>query len=621
VAQFCALCIWYYQSEEAALARERRRLAAIVAADVVGYSRLMGRDETGTLARLRAHRKERFEPTVARHGGRLVKLTGDGALAEFPSAVDALSAAIEFQQAMAEANREQPEETRIVFRIGLHLGDLIVDGDDLYGDGVNVAARLESEAPAGGIVISGDVHNAVAGRLKANFSDLGGLALKNIERPIQAFRVGWIAADWQLSAPSAVTPTRVSRPLPADVLLNLPDKPSVAVLPFQNMSGDPEQEYFADGMVEDIITALSRFKELVVIARNSTFIYKGRAVDIAEVARDLGVRYVLEGSVRKGGKRVRITGQLIDAATRAHLWADRFDGALEDVFDLQDRITESVVGALQPTLRQAEIERTRRKSPASLDAYDYLLRALPHMMANTVTEAPMALTLLEEALRLDPDYAQAHAQMAIAYGQIFRSAIGEAREKTRSLGLLHARRALAVGGEDSAALAPAAYMVAIIGQDWAGGRAALDKAVALNPNSAAALMFRSNVLAMLGEAQAAIADAEKALRLSPLDPTSYLPQMGMVIAKFTLGENDEAASWARKAIEINPRYPISRIMLMAAECRRGNRAEAEIQFRQLEAIIPGFGPTTLARMCENYPPELCRALLETFRIGGFLTPV
>jgi adenylate cyclase len=593
-------------------------LAAIVALDVVGYSRLMGRDESGTLARLREHRIQRLEPVLAHRGGRLVKLTGDGALAEFPSAVDALGAAIEFQQAMAEANRDQPKDTAIVFRIGLHLGDLIVDGDDLYGDGVNVAARLEAEAPAGCIVISRTVHEAVVGRLKATFDDLGNLTLKNIERPIQAFRVGWEPPDWQISAKSAVTPSIGAAAQPVDMPLILPDKPSIAVLPFQNMSGDPEQEYFADGMVEDIITALSRFKELVVIARNSSFIYKGRAVDIAEVARDLGVRYVLEGSVRKAGNRVRITGQLIDAATRAHLWADRFDGALEDVFDLQDRITESVVGALQPTLRQAEIERTRRKPPASMDAYDYLLRALPHVMANTVTEAPKALPLLEEALRLDPDYAQAHAQMALAYGQIFRSAIGEARETTKALGLSHARRAIALGGDDSAALAPAAYMVAIIGQDWAGGRAALDKAVALNPNSAAALMFRSNVLAMLGEAQAAIADAEKALRLSPLDRTSYLPQMGMVIARLTLGENDEAASWARKAIEISPRYPISRLMLMVAECRRGNRAEAEIQLRQLEVIIPGFGPETLARMWEVFPPQLRHPALATLRSEGFL---
>jgi TolB-like protein/Tfp pilus assembly protein PilF len=519
---------------------------------------------------------------------------------------------------MAEANRDRPEGTAIVFRIGLHLGDLIVDGNDLYGDGVNIAARLEAEAPAGSIVISRTVHEAVVGRLKATFNDLGNLTLKNIERPIQAFRVGWEPADWQISAKSAVAPPIGAAAQPVNVPLTLPDKPSIAVLPFQNMSGDPEQEYFADGMVEDIITALSRFKELVVIARNSSFIYKGRAVDIAEVARDLGVRYVLEGSVRKAANRVRITGQLIDAATRAHLWADRFDGALEDVFDLQDRITERVVGALQPTLRQAEIERTRRKPPASMDAYDYLLRALPHVMANTVTEAPKALPLLEEALCLDPDYAQAHAQMALAYGQIFRSAIGEARETTKALGLSHARRAIALGGDDSAALAPAAYMVAIIGQDWAGGRAALDKAVALNPNSAAALMFRSNVLAMLGEARAAIADAEKALRLSPLDTTSFLPQMGMVIARLTLGENDEAASWARKAIEISPRYPISRLMLMVAECRRGNRMEAEIQLRQLESIIPDFGPETLARLWENFPPELRQPSLETLRSEGFL---
>jgi class 3 adenylate cyclase len=268
---------------ETPLAREQRRLAAIIAADVVGYSRLMGRDESGTLARLREHRKLRFEPTLARHGGRLVKLTGDGALAEFPSAVDALGAAIEFQQAMEEANQGQTEDIRIVFRIGLHLGDLIVDGDDLYGDGVNVAARLEVEAPAGGIVISRTVHEAVVGRLKANFDDLGSLALKNIERPVQAFGVKWESADWKVAAAAPVIGVT---PQPADVPLALPDKPSIAVLPFQNMSGDPEQEYFADGMVEDIITSLSRLSGFFVIARNSSFTYKGKAVDIKHVSRE-----------------------------------------------------------------------------------------------------------------------------------------------------------------------------------------------------------------------------------------------------------------------------------------------------------------------------------------------
>jgi class 3 adenylate cyclase len=280
------------------LAREQRKLAAVIAADVVGYSRLMGRDESGTLARLRKNRSERLDPVLARYGGRLVKLTGDGALVEFASAVDALSAAIEFQQAMTEVNSDQLADTALVFRMGLHLGDLIVDGDDLYGDGVNVAARLEAEAPAGGIVISRTVHEAVAGRLKATFDDLGSLALKNIGRPIQAYSVRWQPSDWQLPPASqvAVTPSAEQQaPLP------LPDKPSIAVLPFQNMSGNPEQEYFADGMVEDIITALSRFRSLFVIARNSSFTYKGKAVNVKHVARELGVRYILEGSVRKSG--------------------------------------------------------------------------------------------------------------------------------------------------------------------------------------------------------------------------------------------------------------------------------------------------------------------------------
>jgi adenylate cyclase len=586
------------------------RLAAILAADVVGYSRLMATDEAGTLVRLTRHMTEFVEPTIALHRGRLFKTMGDGFLVQFSSAIDALRCAVTLQKEMAQRETGRPDDRRMMFRIGINLGDVIMQGDDVFGDGVNVAARLEALAEPGGVLISANLHDQVVGKLDVVFVDRGDLQLKNMPRPVRAYGISGAEAAPAKTATAAAAKAE-----------SLPDaeRSSIAVLPFTNMSGDTEQDYFADGMVEDIITALSRFKELVVIARNSSFVYKGRAVDIAKVARELRVRYVLEGSVRKAGNRVRITGQLIDAATRAHLWADRFDGALEDVFDLQDRITESVVGALQPTIRQAEIERTRRKPPASMDAYDYLLRALPHVLANAEAEAPKAIPLLQEALRLDPEYAQAHSQMAVAYGQIFRSALGEARETTGALGLSHARRAIALGVDDSAALAPAAYMLLIIGHDLTGARAALDRAVALNPNSAAALMFRSNVLAMNGEAQAAIADAEKALRLSPLDPTSILPQMGIVIARLKLGENDEAASWARKAIEISPRYPISRIMLMVAECRRGNRAEAEVQLRQLEANIPNFGPKTLARLFENFPPELRHASLETLRSEGFLT--
>lgn len=583
------------------------RLAAILAADVVGYSRLMAADEAGTLVRLTRHMNELVEPTIAAHRGRLFKTMGDGFLVQFGSAIDALRCALALQKAMAEREADQPDERRMMFRVGLNLGDVIVQGDDVFGDGVNVAARLEALATPGGVLMSANLHDQVIGKLEAAFVDRGEQQLKNMPRPVRAYEI----SDAKASTAKAIPARKIESPPGGE-------RPSIAVLPFTNMSGDAEQDYFADGMVEDIITALSRFRELVVIARNSSFVYKGRAVDIAEVARDLGVRYVLEGSVRKAGNRMRITGQLIDTATRAHLWADRFDGALEDVFDLQDRITESVVGALAPTLRQAEIERARRKPTENLDAYDYLLRAMPHLLANTITEAPEAIRLLTEALRRDPDYAQAHAQMAMAYGNIFRSAVGEERERTGALGLSHARRVIALGANDGNALAIAGFFLIILGQDMAGARSAVDKAVALNANSAVAITYRSVVLAMCGEAEAAIVDADKAMRLNPTDPNSFLPEMSMVLAKLKLGDNDDAASWARRVIHINLRYPMSYIFLMIAECRRGHRGEAEVPLRQLEAIIPDFGPKRLANMLKVYPPELRETSLATLRAAGFL---
>ena len=598
-----------------------RRLAAILAADVVGYSRLMGRDENGTLARLKAHRTERLEPTLARHGGRLVKLTGDGALVEFASAVDALSAAIQFQQAMAEA-QDQPEDTRIVFRIGLHLGDLIVDGDDLYGDGVNIAARLEAEAPPGGIVISRTVHEAVEGRLKATFDGLGSLALKNIERPVQAFSVKWEPGDWQVQAPSvAGVPVTVAPSSIPDVSLAVPDKPSIAVLAFTNMSGDVEQEYFADGIVEDIITALARFKEFFVIARNSSFVFKGRAIDVQQVARELGVRYVLEGSVRKAAGRVRITCQLIDALTRAHLWANRFDGAIDDVFDLQDRITENVVGALAPTLHRAEIERSMRKATPNLDAYDYVLRAQPLVIANAAPQAADAVRLLDNALALSPDFARAHAFAAMAWGQIFRSALGPQREEARTKAASHARRAVEQAGEDTTALAYAGFLLLITARDVAGARDALDKAVELNPNHAAAYGYRALVRAMSGAAQAAIEDASRALRLSPLDPGGYQPQMAMAIAHLELGGHADAVDWVRKAIRsAPPRYPMSYAWLIVAECARGNTAEAERQVERLAEILPGFTRTMLADLFDIFPEPLRSNSLAALRNAGLLPP-
>src|SRR6267142_2014010 len=326
--------------------RVERRLAAILAADVAGYSRLMGEDEEGTLAALKAIRNELIDPGIAEHHGRIVKTTGDGLLVEFQSVVDAVRCAVEVQRAMAERNAVVPTEKRIEFRFGIHQGDIIVEDGDIFGDGVNLAARLEGLAEPGGICVSGRVRADAAGRVDVAFDDLGKQSLKNIARPLRVYRVrlGEVLAT---NTPAAA--------------LALPDKPSIAVLPFQNISGDPEQEYFADGMVEEIITALSRIRWFFVIARNSTFTYKGHAVDVKEVGRELGVRYVLEGSVRKSGTRIRITGQLIDANTGAHLWADRFDGPLDDIFELQDKITSSVVAAIAPRLEQAEIDRSERK--------------------------------------------------------------------------------------------------------------------------------------------------------------------------------------------------------------------------------------------------------------------
>jgi len=493
-----------------AVAREQRKLAAIVAADVVGYSLLMGRDESGTLARLRKNRSGHLDPILAKYGGRLVKLTGDGALVEFASAVDALSAAIEFQQTMAEANEEQSADTALVFRMGLHLSDLIVDGDDLYGDGVNVAARLEGEAPAGGILISRTVHEAGTGRLKATFDDLGNLSLKNIERPVQAYSVKWVPSDWQQAVMAEVAAAPLTA---AQVPLPLPDKPSIAVLPFQNMSGDPEQEYFVDGLVEDIITALTRFKSLFVIARNSTFTYKNRAVDIKQVGRELGVRYVLEGSVRKGGSRLRITGQVFDATTGGHIWADRYDGAFEDLFELQDQITEQVVGVLEPTIQKAEIERARRKHPEDMAAYDHFLKSAALTDGLTRESFQLMLDGCLRAIALDPSFAPAYALAARAYIQRLAQGwtMDAAKEAAEVIDLVE--RGLKADRLDPLMLATAGQCFAWFGHDLPKGISYLDEAIAINPNHAHILMQSGVVRTRAGEPQRAIDHLNRALRL------------------------------------------------------------------------------------------------------------
>src|SRR6516162_7099617 len=382
---------------------QTRRLAAILAADVAGYSRLMGEDEEGTLAALKAIRRELADPRIKEHRGRIVKTTGDGLLIEFASVVDAVRCAVEVQREMAERNADVPPHRRIEFRMGINLGDIIKDGRDIHGDGVNVAARLEGLAEPGGICVSRVVRDQVRDKLAFSFEDMGERQVKNIARPVRVHRI-LLGERSSLSEPAIGTSTKPP--------LALPDKPSIAVLPFQNMSGDPEQEYFADGMVEEITTALSRIRWLFVIARNSSFTYKGQAIDVKQVGRELGVRYVLEGSVRRAGQRLRITAQLIDAVADAHLWADRFDGSLEDVFDLQDQVAISVAGVIEPTLQAAEIRRSSHRPTHDLTAYDLYLRALALTFSWEKDAIIPALDLLERAIERDPGYGAALAQAA-----------------------------------------------------------------------------------------------------------------------------------------------------------------------------------------------------------------
>jgi TolB-like protein len=480
--------------------RVERRLAAILAADVVGYSRLMGQDEAGTLTRLRALRRDLIDPKVAHHRGRIVKTTGDGILIEFPSVVEAVACAVAIQCEVAQHNAPIPPGQRIEFRIGINLGDVIVEAEDIHGDGVNVAARLEALAEPGGICISGIVHDQVQGRLEVQFEDAGEQTLKNIARPVRTYGV---RLDRGAAATRPNTTTR-----------RLPDKPSIAVLPFQNISGDPGQEYFVDGMVEEIITALSRIRWLFVIARNSSFTYKGQAVDVKQVGRELGVRYVLEGSVRKAGDRVRITGQLIDAETGTHLWADRFDGSLEDVFDLQDKVAASVAGVIEPALQAAETARSAGRPTNDLTAYDLYLRAYALFHASS-RQVPEALRLIERAIERDPHYGPALAWAALCCYRLLINDYSEDREALRLKGADFARRALEAVGDDPAVLANSASALAYFGEDIDAMMALVERALVLNPNFARGWFISGLLRNWAGQPDTAIEHLEASLRLSP----------------------------------------------------------------------------------------------------------
>jgi TolB-like protein/class 3 adenylate cyclase len=588
-----------------------RRLTAILAADVAGYSRLMGADEEGTLERLKALRHELLDPKIAEHHGRIVKTTGDGLLVEFASVVDAVRCAVSVQQAMPERNTDVAADNRIELRIGINLGDVIVEGEDLYGDGVNIAARIEALADPGGVFVSNTVHDHVRDRLPFVFEDLGEHQVKNIARPVRVFRVRVTLTHPVAKAPGSPISRNAgegaerqrreagegSPPLP------LPDKPSIAVLPFANMSGDPEQEYFADGMVEEIITALSRIRWLFVIARNSSFTYKGQAVDVKQVGRELGVRYVLEGSVRKAGGRVRITAQLIEAETGTHLWADRFDGSLEEVFDLQDRIAISVAGVIEPALQTAETARSASRQTADLTAYDLYLRAYAMVVASSA-QIPDALRLLEQAIARDPRYGPALAWAAYCHMRLHTDGRSDDPETHRPKSVDYARRALEADGDDPSVLANAAFALGILGENIGAMIALVDRSLTLNPSFARGWHISGTLRCCAGQLDPAIEHCETALRLSPRSRVS-MPTLAVIGAAHLLARRfDQAEAKLLLAIQQEPYFTYSYAYLAACYAHMGRLAEARAALSRLHAVAPHFSDTGFIRDPEH------RKLLE-----------
>lgn len=577
--------------------RAQRRLAAILAADVVGYSRLMQADEAGTLARLKVLRRDAIDPSVSAHGGRTVKLMGDGLLAEFPSVVDAVGCAVAMQRAVSARERGEPEARRIALRIGVNLGDVIIEGDDLYGDGVNIAARLEEIAAPGGIAVSATVFEHIGSRLDVTFEDGGEQRLKNIERPVRVFRVKDEAA------------TRASGALPGAGKEPGLEKPSIAVLPFANMSGDPEQEFFSDGITEDIITELSRFRSLFVIARNSTFALKNQAVDIREIGRKLNVRYVVEGSVRRAGNRVRITAQLIEAAGGNHLWAERYDRDLADVFEVQDEVTRQIVVNIAPRLLSADQSSAKRRPPEDMRAYEHFIRA------KALTDTPRDLADLERArehcdraIAIDPGYARAHAYKAFTY--VIGIPLAESADPTdwQRLALASAERAVALDDLDNVchwALGESAF--------WAGqperARRHLRRAIVLNPNDADVLAVASFIEVALGDAETGLRNMTMARERNPTNPAWYHWLTGVTMA--TLGRYEEALSeydqYGPPNIDIMKLRAIALVQL-------GRLEEASAQVRTMLELRPDLTIAKAAKRDQVMPDAALRT--ESLRRAG-----
>ncbi len=580
-----------------------RRLAAILAADVVGYSRLVRADEEGTLARLKALRDELIDPGIARHDGRIVKTMGDGVLVEFSSVVDAVRSAVEVQQSVAEREANNPEDRRIVFRVGINLGDVVIDGDDIHGDGVNVAARLEGLAEPGSICVSGAVHDQVRDRIDLAFEDLGEQEVKNIDRPIRVWR--WLP-DGHVTARDAAPP---DKPLP------LPDKPSIAVLRFDNMSGDPEQEFFSDGIAEDIITALSRFHLFFVIARNTSFTYKGSSVDVKQVSRELGVQYVLEGSVRKAGNRVRVTAQLIDAVADRHVWAERYDRDLDDIFAIQDEITEHITMAVAPEMQAAEMERARRKIVPELGVWELVARATWHNAKFSAEDNAEAQDLISKALELDPENAGILAALAQSYA--FDGLYSWHRPPPESLAKAAetAQRAVALDKQDERAHTTLG-LVLFMSKRHDEAIRRLETAIQLNPNYSPALGWLGITLVYTHVHDNAVELLNKAIRLSPRDPMLfwYIVHLGMI--EFMAERYEKALEWVERAVHENPDVPTAYRALAASHGMLGNLPEAQAAYEELNRRVPGVTIETTLRSVPFASPADAEQYAEGLRKAG-----
>jgi adenylate cyclase len=581
--------------------RVQRRLTAILAADVAGYSRLIGDDEEGTLARLKAHRRELVDPKIAEHSGRIVKTTGDGMLIEFASIVDAVRCAIAVQLGMAERNAALPQDKRIDFRIGVHVGDIIIEDNDILGDGVNIAARLEGIAEPGAICISDDALRQVSGKVDVSFEDKGNQQLKNIASPVRVYAIRPAGAPTGRGGPARAHP-------------ELPDKPSIAVLPFDNMSAEAGQDYLADGIVEAITAALSRIRSFFVIARNSAFTYKGRSSNVRDIGRELGVAYVIEGSVQKGGNRLRITVQLVETESGAHVWSQRYDGTMDDIFDLQDRITEQLAGAIQPSIRIAEVERSRRKRPQDLGAYDYTMQAMPHVWALETEAAAKALDLLDKALAIDPDYPLAlslagwcHAQCSV-YNWV--DDIAAAQAKARAL----AERAAELSGDDPIILAVLGAVHTFV-RNFGTARVLLERAVTLDPNAAWAWHRLGYLENYSDRPKEAIGHFERALRLSPLDPVNFNNYVGLASAYQLLEEYDKAVALFQRGLVERPNAKWIYRNLAPSLLGAGREDEAKVAFAEMLKAYPGMTVSKFKQAMVFSEPAKERMAMYLRRLG------